>query len=80
MNYSQVRANFAAVLDTVVDNAEEVIVTRSGRGSAVVVSLEEWESLKETAHLMRSPANANRLRQAIADLDAGRGVEHELVS
>ncbi|MDQ1250838.1 MAG: antitoxin YefM [Actinomycetota bacterium] len=45
----------------------------------VVVSLEDYESLKETAYLMRSPANARRLLSAMERLEAGRGVAHDLV-
>ncbi len=43
----------------------------------VVVSLEDYESLKETAYLMRSPANARRLLDAMERLEAGRGVTHD---
>jgi antitoxin YefM len=79
MNYSQARANLARVLDSVVEDADEVIITRAGREPAVVVSLAEWESLKETTYLMRSPVNAQRLTAAMADLEAGRGEEHGLI-
>ncbi|MDR1152627.1 MAG: type II toxin-antitoxin system prevent-host-death family antitoxin [Bifidobacteriaceae bacterium] len=79
MNYSQARANFAEVLDSVIDHADEVIITRAGHQPAVVVSLAEWESLRETAYLMRSPVNAQRLTNAIADLEAGHGTEHGLI-
>lgn len=65
VTYSEVRRHLARVLDRVVDDAEEVVVTRSGREAAVIISLREYESLKETAYLMASPANARRLNEAI---------------
>ncbi|MDO5368429.1 type II toxin-antitoxin system Phd/YefM family antitoxin, partial [Kocuria sp.] len=58
MNYSESRARYAEVLDSVVDDREAVIVTRSGHEPVVIVSLAEYNSLKETAYLMRSPENA----------------------
>lgn len=69
----EVRQNLAKMLDHVVDDAEEVVVTRSGREAAVIISLREYESLKETAYLMASPANARRLNEAIEDLRNGGG-------
>jgi antitoxin YefM len=77
--YSEVRQNLAKMLDHVVDDAEEVVVTRSGREAAVIISLREYESLKETAYLMASPANARRLNDAIEQLRNGDGTTHELV-
>lgn len=56
------------MLDRVVDDAEEVVVTRHGREAAVIISLREYESLKETAYLMASPANARRQNQAVEEL------------
>jgi antitoxin YefM len=56
-----------------------VTITRSGRQQAVVMlSLDEYEQLEETAHLMRSPANAKRLMQAIEELSRGKGKERKL--
>ena len=79
VTYSDVRQNLAKVLDQVVDDAEEVVVTRSGREAAVIISLREYESLKETAYLMASPANARRLNEAIEELRNGGGETHELI-
>ena len=79
ISYSEVRQNLAKVLDQVVDDAEEVVVTRSGHEAAVIISLREYESLKETAYLMASPANARRLNEAIEQLRNGDGAIHELI-
>ena len=77
--FSAARANLAATFDAVVDDAEEVVVTRSGHEPVVIVSLREYSAMKETAYLLQSPTNAERLLRAIKDLDAGRGSDHELI-
>ncbi len=78
MSYTESRARYAEVLDSVTDDREEVVITRAGHEPVVIVSLEDYESLKETAYLMRSPANARRLLDAMERLEAGRGVAREL--
>ncbi|MHB1171135.1 MAG: type II toxin-antitoxin system Phd/YefM family antitoxin [Lacisediminihabitans sp.] len=78
MTYSESRANYAATLDAVTDDREEVVITRAGREPVVIVSLEDYESLKETAYLLRSPANARRLLESIERLEAGKGIERDL--
>lgn len=79
MSYTESRAKYAEVLDSVVQDREEIVITRAGHESVVIVSLDDFNSLRETAHLMRSPANARRLLDAIERLEDGDGVEHELV-
>ncbi|OLT25593.1 prevent-host-death protein [Nocardiopsis sp. CNR-923] len=78
MTYSESRANYAATLDSVIDDREEVVITRAGREPVVLVALSEYETLKETAHLLRSPENARRLVTAIEELESGRGIERGL--
>lgn len=78
MTYSESRARYAEVLDSVVDDREEIVITRAGREPVVIVSLDDYESLKETAYLLRSPENARRLLGAIERLEAGQGTPHEL--
>jgi antitoxin YefM len=60
------------------DDREEVVVTRAGHESVVMVSLDDYQSLKETAYLLRNPENARRLITAIERLEAGGGTQHEL--
>lgn len=79
MTYSESRAKYAQVLDSVVDDCEEIVITRAGKDPAVIVSLAEYEALKETAYLMRSPENARRLIEGIAALEAGLGRKHDLI-
>ena len=69
LSYTESRARYAEVLDAVVDDREEVVITRAGHDPVVIVSLEDYEALKETAYLMRSPANARRLLAATERLE-----------
>ncbi len=80
MTYSQSRANYAETLNAVVDDREEVVITRTGREPVVIVSLADYESLKETAQLLRNPANASRLLRSIQRLEHGDGLERELIT
>ncbi|HET7071205.1 MAG TPA: type II toxin-antitoxin system prevent-host-death family antitoxin, partial [Nocardioides sp.] len=73
------RARYAEVLDSVVNDREEVVITRAGHDPVVLMSLADFESLRETAYLMRSPANARRLLDAMERLEDGRGEQHDLV-
>lgn len=78
MSYSESRAKYAETLDSVVNDREEVVITRAGHEPVVMVSLDDYESLKETAYLLRSPENARRLIASIERLEAGQGEPHEL--
>ncbi|WP_018266985.1 type II toxin-antitoxin system Phd/YefM family antitoxin [Methylosinus sp. LW4] len=78
-SYSDLRKNLAATLDRVTEDHEPVVITRDrGKPAAVLISLEDFASYEETAHLLKSPRNAERLRGAIEQLDAGQGKEHKL--
>lgn len=79
LSYTESRARYAQVLDDVVNDREEVVITRAGHPSVVIVSLEDFESLRETAYLMRSPTNARRLLDAMERLEEGDGEAHDLV-
>lgn len=79
MSYTESRARYAEVLDGVVNDREEVVITRAGHESVVIVSLSDFESLRETAYLMRSPANARRLLDAMERLEAGHGDPRQLL-
>ncbi|MGW5436585.1 type II toxin-antitoxin system Phd/YefM family antitoxin [Nocardia asteroides] len=80
MHATEARANFAAVLDAATEDNDEVVITRSGdKEPAVVISLREYEALKETAYLLGSRANARRLMESIDNVEAGRVEFRELV-
>ena len=71
ITYSAARANLAKTMDRVCEDHEPIIITRNGEQSVVMVSLDDFKDLDETAYLLRSPANAKRLLVAgtqLADL------------
>ncbi len=78
LSYTHTRENFASTLDSVEADREEVVVTRAGHEPVVIVSLQDYESLKETAYLLRNPANARRLLGSIERLESGGGSERAL--
>jgi antitoxin YefM len=78
-SYSDLRRNLAATLDSVSNDHEPVIITRDrGKPSAVLMSLEDFASFEETRHLLKSPANAQRLLESVAELEQGGGCERKL--
>ncbi|MFI6782588.1 type II toxin-antitoxin system Phd/YefM family antitoxin [Micromonospora sp. NPDC050276] len=79
VNFTQLRQNLAAELDSVINDAEEVVVTRSGHEPVVIVPLAEYESMKETEYLLRNPSNAAVLRRSMAELEKGDASERELI-
>ncbi len=78
ISYTKARAQLAKTMDDVCENHEPVIITRSGEESVVMLSLEDYKALEETAYLLRSPRNAQRLIEAITELERGGGTEREL--
>lgn len=76
---TELRANMAKHFDKVEEDRIELIVTRQNHEPVVVMALSELEGLRETLHLLSSPANAEHLRQSIAELDAGNGLERDLI-
>jgi antitoxin YefM len=79
LTYTDARANLKDVMDQVVDDHEEVVVTRKNGKPVVMVSLDTWNAVRETMHLLSTPANARVLRESIAQLDAGQGAERDLI-
>ena len=78
ITYSAARANLASTMDRVCNDHETVIITRNGEQSVVMLSLEDFKALEETAHLLRNPTNAKRLLAAAGQLNAGKGVVRKL--
>jgi len=79
LSFSDVRANFKAVMDKVVADRAPIAIARRKAESVVMISESEWASIEETLHLLSSPKNAERLLEAIRGLEAGEGEEHELI-
>ena len=78
ITYTAARATLADTMDRVCDDHEPVIITRSGERAVVMMSLDDYKALEETAYLLRSPRNARRLLESIAALEAGQGEAHTL--
>jgi antitoxin YefM len=80
ISVTELRKNLAAQIDRVTSDHDYTIVTREGgKPAAVLMSLEDFASWQETAYLLRSPANAERLLKAVAELDGGKGQVRELI-
>jgi antitoxin YefM len=79
LSISDTRANLKAVLDRVVADKVPIAITRQKGEGVVMISASEWSSIEETLYLLQSPANAKRLLESIAELDAGKGEKHELI-
>ena len=79
ITYTTARANLASTMDRVCQDHEPLIITRSGQQSVVMLSLEDYKALEETAYLLRSPENAKRLLSAVDALGKGKGKERQLV-
>lgn len=72
VSFTEARNNLKAVLDSVVNDADTAVITRRDSEDAVVMSLDYYNSLMETVHLLRSPANAEHLNRSIEQFKAGK--------
>ena len=79
ISYSEARENLKSVIDRVVADHAPIAITRQRGEGAVLVSESDWASIEETLYLLRSPANAERLLEAVRGLENGEGEEHELI-
>ena len=71
LTFSEARANFKAVIDTVLDTHEPTIVTNQRSGNVVMISQDDYNAMQETLYLLSTPKNANRLRESVARIKAG---------
>ena len=79
LNYTEARRNLKSVMDTVVEDRVAVVITRAKSEPVIMMAKSEYDSLMETFHLLRSPRNAERLREAMADVEAGNTVRAALI-
>ena len=79
MSVSETRANLKTVLDQVVADKAPIAITRQKGEGVVMISESEWASIEETLYLLQSPANAKRLRDSVAELEADKGEERQLI-
>jgi antitoxin YefM len=75
ITYTAARENQASVLDEVCENGAPIVVTRKRDQAVVLLSLDDYEAIEETAYLLRSPVNARRLLYAFESLEKGEGKE-----
>ncbi|QQL46332.1 type II toxin-antitoxin system Phd/YefM family antitoxin [Sulfuriroseicoccus oceanibius] len=78
VTYSHARAHLARTISEVCENHDPVVITKKGTDSVVMMSLEDYESMQETAYLLRSPKNASRLLLSLEQLESGKGKERPL--
>lgn len=78
ISYTKARANLAKTMDRVCEDHDPIIITRNSEQAVVIMSLDDYQSLEETAYLLRSPENAKRLSEAITELESGNGTERDL--
>jgi len=73
ISYTTARANLASTMEKVCNDHSPVIITRKSEAPVVMISLEDYEAMQETTYLLRSPANAKRLLESMAELQTGKG-------
>ena len=79
ISYTAARSKLAKTMDQVCDDHAPIAITRKGEGAVVMMSMEDYQALEETAYLLRSPKNTRRLVESITELEAGKGIEKELM-
>lgn len=79
ISYTSARSNLAKTMDQVCDDHAPIAITRKGEGAVVMMSMEDYQALEETAYLLRSPRNTRRLIESIAELETAKGLEKQLL-
>jgi antitoxin YefM len=79
ISYSDTRAHLKKVMDRVVADRAPVVISRQKAEAVVMVSLADWNAIEESMHLLSTDANARRLKEAIGQLDAGKGEVRDLI-
>ena len=79
LSYTSARSNLARTMDRVCNDHAPVAITRQGAGAVVMMSMDDYQALEETAYLLRSPKNMRRLIESIVELEGGGGRERALV-
>lgn len=75
ISYTAARSNLAKTMEQVCEGHSPIIITRHKAQSVVMISLEDYEALQETAYLLRAPKNAGRLLESVIELEQGSGIE-----
>lgn len=72
ISYTEARNQLAGLMETANRDREPITITRNGSGTAVLLAADEYSAMEETLHLLSTPANAERIRQGLADYAAGK--------
>lgn len=79
ISYTSARSSLAKTMEQVCNDHAPIAITRKGQGTVVMISMDDYQALEETAYLLRSPKNTRRLIEAIVELEEGKGTEKELM-
>ena len=79
LTYSEARSKLANTMDKVCDDHAPIVITRKNSQSVVMMSLDDYQALEETAYLLRSPKNAKRMIESIVELKSGGGTSRKLI-
>lgn len=78
VSYTEARNSLAGLMDATTRDREPITITRNGAGTVMLLAAEEYSAMEETLHLLSVPANAEKIRQGLADYAAGKLVPGEL--
>ena len=79
ISYTSARSNLAKTMEQVCNDHAPIAITRKGEGAVVMISMDDYQALEETAYLLRSPKNMRRLLGAVIQLEEGEGTQKELI-
>ncbi|MDG2991192.1 type II toxin-antitoxin system prevent-host-death family antitoxin [Candidatus Synechococcus calcipolaris G9] len=79
LSYSEVRSQLAKTMDRVCDDHAPIVITRKNSQSVVMMSLDDYQAIQETVYLLRSPKNAQRLIESMAEIKSGGGTVQKLI-
>lgn len=77
--YTEARERLSDIIEKVCEDHDPLIITKRRDKAVVMMSLEDYESLKESAYLLRSTRNARRLLESIKELEEGKGIQKEII-
>ncbi len=77
VNFTELRKNLRSYLDGVINDTDTVVISRENGTAAVIISMDEYNAIKETEYIMQSPATVEAIRRASDELDRGESVRQE---
>ena len=77
VNFTELRKNLRSYLDVVINDADTVVISRENGTAAVIISMDEYNAIKETEYIMQSPVTMEAIRRAADELDRGETVRQE---